>query len=75
MGRSFSLLFGGMLASFAGSVSGQQQQQQHQSCVQVTSANYVHSTSKDVGNDYVFEMEGRTTVTGNTVRDFAGDGA
>eukprot|EP00903_Cladosiphon_okamuranus_P005863 g5800.t1 len=64
MGRSSSssLLFGGMLAAFvAGSASAQQ------SCVQVTSAKYVHSTSEDVGNDYLFEMEGRTTVAANTV--------
>eukprot|EP00903_Cladosiphon_okamuranus_P021746 g19994.t2 len=56
-----SLLLGGILALFAGSVSGQQ------SCVQVSSAKYVHSTSKDLGNDFMFEMEGRTAVAANTV--------
>lgn len=62
IGRPCSLLFGGALALFMGSASGQD------SCVQVTSATYVPSSSKDVASDYMFQMEGRTEVTANTVR-------
>lgn len=63
MGRSSSLFVSGMLALFMGgvSVSGQE------SCVQVTSATYVPAPSKDVGSDYMFQIEGRTTVAANTV--------
>lgn len=64
MGRSSSLLFGGMLALFVASVSGQD------SCVQVTSATYIPSVSDTSASEYIFQMEGRTTVTANTVRGF-----
>lgn len=65
-GQIHPLLFGGaLMALFLGSVSAQE-------CVQVTSVNYVPSSSKGVGSDFMFEIEGRTTVTANTVRAFRG---
>lgn len=62
MGRSASLLFGGALALFLNSsASGQD------SSVEVASATYVPSSSKDVGSDHTFQMEGRPDVAAKKV--------
>lgn len=61
MGRPPSLLFGGALAFFLGSVSAQE------SCVQVTTANYVPSAAEGATSSFMFEIEGKTAVTANTV--------